>query len=169
MKSKKFLLLTLLLLLTSSFGLVHAKTNLHQSLLGKYGPTKNEFLNLCGSLINHSGKNSSKDKVCLIYFIGLRNGYLTAVTKTMDKAALYYALDGNVVPGSELKSSNWNKAFGSKAYAALEKNGVKCVKSIAPEKLLSEFYGFLKSITRDIGAGVLFDEFIQKKYAGQCS
>jgi len=168
MKIQKYLFIILSLMIFTNSAELSAKTNLDKVLLGTYGPTKNQFTELCSSFINNIGKNSSKDDICLLYFIGLRNGYLTAAYTTMDKAALYYALDGNVVAGSELKSANWGKAFEAKAYHGLEKNNVRCVKEVAPELLLRKFYTFIQSIRRNIGATMLFDEFIQKNYAGHC-
>lgn len=154
-------------LLTGSLTAI-ASSPLDESLLGKYGPDRDAFLKLCGPLVKSERTNIKQDDVCFVYFIGVRNGYLTAAHKTTDKAALYYALDGKVAPGAELRSENWDKAFGSSAYAALEANKVTCVKEVPPMKLLQDFYAFLEKSSRNIGSTVLFDEFAQKHYAGKC-
>ncbi len=155
------------LLLTGSLSAV-ASSPLDESLLGKYGPNRDAFVKLCAPLVKSKRTSVKQDDVCFVYFIGVRNGYLTAAHKITDKAALYYALDGKVTPGAEMRSENWNKAFSSSAYDALDANNVRCVKALPPMKLLQDFYAFLEKSSRNIGSTVLFDEFVQQHYAGKC-
>ncbi|MGH1485782.1 MAG: hypothetical protein ACRBCI_06130 [Cellvibrionaceae bacterium] len=139
-----------------------------KSLSSPYGPIKSEFLEMCAPYIK---SDLVSNNACFLYFIGLRNGYLAGDKKATDRAALYYALDGDVAPAGDLKVKYWLKAknaFENKAFQTLDSHKVNCIRALPVESFLRDFYSFLEKHRRDNGVTILFDEFVQTQYAGKC-
>jgi hypothetical protein len=166
MDKSKIIAVLLFLVLSVSFPV--SADELSKSLFSQYGPNKTEFLEMCKPHIN---EKLASINPCYIYFIGLRNGYLVGDKKANDRAALYYALDGKVAPAGDLQTKYWLKAknaFEHEAFRQLDGHKVNCVRIVEVETLLRDFYKFLQKHRRNNGVTILFDEFVQTRYAGKC-
>ena len=109
------------------------------------GPNNKEFVSMCQPVLNSDDNNEIFVSECFIYFVGMRNGYLAGEYRAIERAALYYELDGDLPADGELEFSYIKKSsnrYDHPAFIKMTEHRPSCARDVDPVVLLKEFIEF---------------------------
>lgn len=170
MKYLQYLLLAAILLLTSQDTLASAEI-----FTSKYGPNRDQFIQMCDKAISEADTKPIGESSCMIYFMGMRDGYIRGSEATMMRAQLYHILKGEIEPAGELsydylsKLSKHTRENGmSPADAKMMEHELRCIWNEDALKLLNDFLEYMKARKKRWGTAVYFNEYAIRNFSGKC-